>query len=875
MMQDRFPIQPPANILDREISLFKYAKDIHNPQQLKITDFLDNVKNGLYKDCVIKARELHQISEESFKKFKSAKVPGVTLSANCLHRVTSVTNLNKLVYHTGLLQIDIDKKPNENENISLDQIKGIIKADKHTLFSFVSISGNGIKAAIRINPDCHLDYENWKKYYYQQIKYYYKGLNIEIDTSCSDVFRLCFIGYDPDLYINNDAVQFEFQELQQEFKVEVSTKLQKPQTNSNTTDIQIFGLSRNAERLLKNAKQIISASSDGNRHQSRLKAGNLLGGGIAGGLFTQKQAICEIQSVVSSNTTLKLDKAMKSIYESLEHGKFEPITDEMMEKKFQDYLEQRNLDSQKSLFKCFESVNKETGEVIDSSINIDFVWKCLENDEKGDAELIAEIFKNSKMFSHDEVEWFSYINGIWIKDNKKQTRKEVNQKLIDIYGTLHSPLKVQLKDLKHNEIENDLVNDKKDSPKNKEQESLESKIKSVQYRIKKLNTKNRINNVLDLANSYLSCTSNEFDSNKYLLNLKNGTYDLKNMVFRSHNHLDKLRLCSGAYYIQDAGCSEWLKFLNTIFNGNTELIEFIQRLCGVWLSGISDFQHIVFAYGSGANGKSTFFNALQLLLNGSDNDDNKISKGYFSRFKIETLLYSKSKNTATDDYWLAQLQGIRLAVASEIPKDSTLNESLIKDLTGGETINARHPYGRPFSFNPTHKTVIFGNSKPLIRDISEGLWRRMLLVPFEVTIPEEKRIPQSEFEIKFKKELSGILNWCLEGWKNYISEGIKIPEIVKIATKEYQNESNLLSEFFEDIKDKFNIKPQDKILKIKADNFFKCFIEWCNEDSFERENEFKNVKSFNRSIRELGFEVKPYTGGKSYIFGIAENQKLV
>ena len=148
----------------------------------------------------------------------------------------------------------------------------------------------------------------------------------------------------------------------------------------------------------------------------------------------------------------------------------------------------------------------------------------------------------------------------------------------------------------------------------------------------------------------------------------------------------------------------------------------MKQAVGFSLSGLCDLQALIFCYGSGANGKSTFFGVLREMLG-----------DYYQGIQVETFL-SKAFQSSSEPYELARVKGARMVVSDEVPEGRKLNESLVKNLTGGDQIHARNPYEKPFSFDPTHTLWMFGNHKPVISGMDHGIWRRIYLVPFTVTI---------------------------------------------------------------------------------------------------------------------------------------------
>ena len=167
---------------------------------------------------------------------------------------------------------------------------------------------------------------------------------------------------------------------------------------------------------------------------------------------------------------------------------------------------------------------------------------------------------------------------------------------------------------------------------------------------------------------------------------------------------------------------------------------------------------------------------------------------YYQGIQVETFL-SKTFQSSSEPYELARVKGARMVVSDEVPEGRKLNESLVKNLTGGDQIHARNPYEKPFSFDPTHTLWMFGNHKPVITGTDHGIWRRIKLVPFDVTISEKQKRPQKEMMEEFRGEISGILNWALEGWSDYRQNGLQVPAAVKNATSEYKSESDTLTAF--------------------------------------------------------------------------------
>ena len=153
----------------------------------------------------------------------------------------------------------------------------------------------------------------------------------------------------------------------------------------------------------------------------------------------------------------------------------------------------------------------------------------------------------------------------------------------------------------------------------------------------------------------------------------------------------------------------------------------------------------------------------------------------------------KTGNSATPN--LAVLNGMRLAYCNELPENGRMNSALVKDLTGADTISARPLYGNPFNFVPQFNFAMVGNHKPEIRDMSDGMWRRMLLIPFDQVVPEAQRDPN--LAAKLQQEGSGVLNWALEGLRDYSLNGLRVPKIISNAVSEYRSSEDIIGDWFQ------------------------------------------------------------------------------
>ena len=258
----------------------------------------------------------------------------------------------------------------------------------------------------------------------------------------------------------------------------------------------------------------------------------------------------------------------------------------------------------------------------------------------------------------------------------------------------------------------------------------------------------------------------QFDADPLLVGTQNGILNIKTQELMTPQPSILVSKRLNVSYDQTASCPGFDAFLSQV-QPDAEVRRLLRQLVGIWLYGAPVIQKLIFFYGFG---KSTFMELLAWLL--SD---------YAVRIPTELLMqHQRSPQGPSPD--MVALKGARLAYCNEIGEGKQLSEAYVKDLTGGDTITARPLYGSPVSFSPTHNLVMTGNHKPRVSDNSEGMWRRMLLIGFTITIPEEKR--DADLLDKLKREGPGLLNRALAGYADYEANGLCIPASVRQSTAE-------------------------------------------------------------------------------------------
>jgi putative DNA primase/helicase len=284
------------------------------------------------------------------------------------------------------------------------------------------------------------------------------------------------------------------------------------------------------------------------------------------------------------------------------------------------------------------------------------------------------------------------------------------------------------------------------------------------------------------ADRRLAATIEQWDADPWLLNTPEGAVDLRTGACRLHVAGDYMTKITTVSPDRNCDIQNWLAFLDRISGGDAELVNFLQRVAGYSLTGVTREHAMFFLYGTGANGKTTFLNAITGALG-----------DYCRNAPIETFTATQSERHPTD---LAGLRGARLVTAVETEEGRRWAESKIKALTGGDKISARFMRQDFFEYVPQFKLLIAGNHKPGLRSVDEAIRRRLHLIPFTVTIPPEERDP--ELPNKLKAESAGILQWAVQGCLDWQERGLAPPTIVTAATAAYLEAEDAIAAWISD-----------------------------------------------------------------------------
>jgi putative DNA primase/helicase len=345
----------------------------------------------------------------------------------------------------------------------------------------------------------------------------------------------------------------------------------------------------------------------------------------------------------------------------------------------------------------------------------------------------------------------------------------------------------------------------------------------------------RIGAMVALGQAMLPVGNEVLDQDPDLLNVANGTLDLRTAALRPHSRDDWItRVCPVAWD-PAATCPRWDAFLLRAMGGNERLVAFLQRAVGYSLTGHTNEQVLLLMYGVGANGKSTFLETLRALL-----------ADYAAITDFTTFLKRDGEGARND---LARLVGTRFVSAVEAEAGKPLAEALVKQLTGGDTITARFLFREFFDFRPQFKIWLAANHKPHISGSDHGIWRRIRLVPFTVTIPEPERDPK--LTQKLTEELPGILAWAVRGCLAWRDQELGLPDEVRSATDAYRDEMDVYGGFLDEL------CVAGGSATITAKELYEAYTRWCDSNGEKP----RSQKALASGLRERGFEAAKGTKG--------------
>ena len=427
----------------------------------------------------------------------------------------------------------------------------------------------------------------------------------------------------------------------------------------------------------------------------------------------------------------------------------------------------------------------------------------------GNAEMLAAFYGDRLRFDHRRNRWLVWEKSRWVTDNDG----EVQRLVIDtIRRRMEIVIHIQ------------------DSAKRKEaiKFCLQSESAS-HYRA-----------IAEIGKVLRPITDNGkgWDADPWLLGCTNGVVDLKTGQLHQGHPTERISMSTKQDYDPDAKAPRWEAFLSQVFNGDQEMISFVQKAFGYAITGDVREQCLFLCWGGGANGKSTLLTTIRKAIGEYANNTS------FSTFELS------QRGSQSND--LAALSAARLVTAAETNETSRLNEARVKAITGGDPITARFLYSEYFDYIPGFKVFLAMNHLPAIYGTDTGIWRRIRLIPFTVSFlgREDKTL-----DAQLEHELPGILAWLVRGALLWQQDGLTPPETVTKATEAYRMDSDLVLQFLE------SETVLHEKARIKAGDLYGLYLKWCQSNH----DDPMNQQTFGRRMRERGFEKIKQSGAHHYL----------
>lgn len=303
------------------------------------------------------------------------------------------------------------------------------------------------------------------------------------------------------------------------------------------------------------------------------------------------------------------------------------------------------------------------------------------------------------------------------------------------------------------------------------------------------------NNMIKDSRPMVAIEVSELDQDRWLLNVANGTLDLRTGNLAAHAQSDKLTKLINVDFDPNAECSQWEAFLNECMANNQHLVSYLQKTVGYSLTGDVSEKAIFIMHGPTNTGKTTFIETVSALIG-----------EYAAKIQTQTLMWQRERNNTND---IARLKGARFVYACESEESERLAEGRLKEISGGDTITARFLHAEFFEYDPEFKVWLATNHKPRVSN-DPATWDRLKLIPFVVPVPEDRK--DKKLKQKLRSELSGILRWAIDGCLMWQRDGLRHPDDVIAATKDYRNQMDVIGMFIDeccDIGEFFRVTSRD------------------------------------------------------------------
>lgn len=472
-----------------------------------------------------------------------------------------------------------------------------------------------------------------------------------------------------------------------------------------------------------------------------------------------------------------------------------------------------------------------------SDIPSKFVLECMATESEGDGALYGALFKGKLLYAKSSDSWFVWAGNCWIKDRVDLAIGLVKF-VADRYGQEITVFEEKIeKSRKSNDPDDHKIFKK----------SWERKINALRAKIKQLRQTKGRNACIDFAKKNfgnpLTIVGDEFNQDPWLLGVKNGVVDLRSgeLYQGKPGHMIS-KSCACEYGGLDIDYSKWLNFLKEIYDNDQEIIDFMQRLLGYGLTGLTTEHVFPFLLGSGRNGKSLLMESIMRVMG-----------EYAAVIPSDIFLQTNHpRNASQADPAIMKLEGLRLAVSSEVEEGSRFSGLQVKKLTGGDTLEGRNPYDKELrNFKPTHLVLMIGNHEPSPPTGDPAFWDRTFLIKHKIrftkkepTKPNEKPA-DPEIAEKLLELDQEILSWLVEGCLKWQANEKKLdppPSVLK-ATEEYEEDADFIGQFIE------SCCRTDSKVSTSSTELYTAFTLWFRETINSKKNYTPSQRTFGMKLK--------------------------
>lgn len=443
--------------------------------------------------------------------------------------------------------------------------------------------------------------------------------------------------------------------------------------------------------------------------------------------------------------------------------------------------------------------------------------------EMGMANLFGLLYSQEARYCPEMKSWFTYFEGVWKKDEGAIL---VSERIKDF---------VRLMVIYCGEIEDDRLR------------------KRYTSFVNKMGDRRMRDRILKDATGELRISAEEFDNNPYLINCRNGTYDLNDFSFREHKWSDFLTMQTSFKHTvsRDVKSERWEKFIDEITQNDKEKADFLQRALGYSMLGLSNEECMFILHGKATrNGKSTLLNTIETLL------------GDYAKVAPVGMICKgeRKKDAEAASPTLAGLKGIRFVTMAESNEFGSLDEEKVKQLTGGEQVSARHLHQAPITYTPQFSLWLSCNNLPIVTDKTLFDSERIKVIEFNRRFKPEEQDTHLKRELCKQENLSGIFMWLVRGYIRYKKHGLTMVSHLKDVVNKYERDNDSVLQFLE------NRCEQAEEKNIRAKDLYQAFKIWAKSEG----DYTLSARKFNSEMERHPewFDRKSTSGGYVIYWGL-------